>query len=526
MRSTRLPALLLALAVLPAVSGCPKKDVPLSSEEVLAVDPKANFVEGMRALEPDRRGNIDYEGAYSWFMKSAELNGGAKAHFNAGYVAEKVGKRDKALDHYRKAYAASPEYAPAMFSLARLQKATGDADGAAATYKAWLDAHPDDKEVRSEYMEALVDAGQDAEAIAVGQEVLRKDPNNDAVYRALSGLYLKQGRLEMAQIMGDKALELNDADPDVYNNMGVVYLQQGDEPAAIDKFQMARTLDSQHFEANMNLGSIALNSGDYGLALQCYEAAAGRNPSSLDARLGKAVALRGTGDLDGAGDLYDALIDEDAKLKAAYFNAATLHEKYTRDFDKALKYLESYKDEMAGTLSPSDEVFARIQSVEAAKAAELERKRIEEQKRKEEEERKRRAREALAAMEELVINTQARLDDNAGCLPEMVTMEVGMILGEVASVIEMEDVDMATDVKGMLDDYYIPLLDQAEAENCGAGAGAAEGEDAEGDAPMDEGATEDGSGEESGDEGADDEAADESGDTMDDSGEASEEGAE
>jgi hypothetical protein len=186
--------------------------------------------------------------------------------------------------------------------------------------------------------------------------------------------------------------------------------------------------------------------------------------------------------------MYDELIKEDASLDSAYFNAATLHRKYTKDFSKSLKYLEAYKDSRAGELSPSDPVFQLIEEVAAEKAAEEERKRLEAERKRQEEERKRRARETLDKMEAVVIDTQARIETNLECLPEEVSMEVSMILEEVAGVIESEDTEMAAEVQQMLDDYYLPMLDDAIATGC-TGGGDTPAEDSA--APADE-ASEDG----------------------------------
>lgn len=478
------PTLLLLLGAL-SLSGCPKGKKVQIDEEAAEVDPGVNFDAGLQALEPDRRGNIDWAQAYTFFRKAEALGGGKKASFNAGYCAEMLGETGSALDHYRAAFDADPTWEPALYSLARLLREVGQPDALPALFEAYLDKKPDDLTVRTEYMDALVAAGRDEEAIQVGQKILETDPDNDAVYRALSSLYLKEGRVALARLMGDKALELNDADPDIYNNLGVVLLRSGDEPAAIDHFEQARQLDSQHFEANMNLGAIALNSGDYELAMACFEAATERNPSSRQARLGKAVALRGVADFDAAQEIYDRLIKDDPAFDAAWFNAATLQERYTKNFAKALDYLNRYKDARAGSLSPSDPVFERIKRVEGAKAAEEERKRLEEQRRREEEERKRRAKELLDAMQTQLVDLQTRLDANMACLDEMVAMEVGMALETAAQVVEAEDTSMASDVQSMLDSYYIPMLDEAIAASCAPGAPSDDMDSAE-DAPEDD----------------------------------------
>lgn len=474
-----------------SLAGCPKGSKKIQvDEEAAAVDPGVNFDAGLQAMQPDRKGNVDFAQAYDFFAKAEQLNGGKKASFNAGYTAEKIGELSKAAGHYRKAFDADATYEPALYSLTRVLKAQGQTAEIPALFEAYLAARPDDMRVRTEYMDALAVAGRDEEAIAVGRKILETNPDNDAVYRALSSMYLKQGRVPLARLMGDKALELNDADPDIYNNLGVVLLESGDEPGAIDKFQMARKLDSKHFEANMNLGAIALDSGDYGLAMDCFTAANERNPASKPARLGLAVALRGTGDFDGAGRIYDTLIKEDPSYDKAWFNAATLHERYTKDFTKALDYLSRYKDTKAGELSPNDEVFARIQRVEAAKTAEEERKRLEEERRKAEEERQRRAKELLAKMEAQLVDLQTKLDANAACLDEMVAMEIGMAIETAGQVVEAQDTGMASDVQQMLDSYYVPMLEEAiaacagtpPADDTAEGGDTPEGEATEGDA--------------------------------------------
>lgn len=483
-------ALLLAATF---VVGCgPKKSASTSmTEEQLAMDPAANFTLGMEALQPDRKGVVDYESAYTFFNKAAEeLNGGPKAHFNAGWVAEQLGDSTNAIGHYKAAFEADPSYQAAMYSLTRLYTQNGQAQQAADVLAVYLSTHEDDTQARTDYMAALVAAGQHEQAITEGQKILLKDPKNDAVYRILSSLYYDKGMLEMADLTSELALESNDADPNVYNNMGVVALSRGDNSLAIEKFEQARKLLSTHFEANMNLGVLALDSGDYALALDCFQKATEAKPTDIDAKLGLAIALRGTGDFAGAASIYDGIIKTNPENEDAYFNAAILNERYKKDFTKALKYLEAYKDSRAGSLSPDDPVFAQIDAVAAAKAAEDERKRLEAERKRLEAERRKRALELLGELETQVVATQSRLEENMGCLPEDTTMEVAMVLESMAESIEAEDADTATDLQQMLNDFYMPMLEDSIATNCGGAP--AEGAPAEGAEGTEEGAPADG----------------------------------
>ncbi len=445
------------------LAGCPKGGSSGGwSEEELATNPAANFQKGLGLLQnPDRKtGAIDYAEAFKAFNASANLGGGAKAAFNAGWTAEKLGRPADAEGHYRAAYDADPTYDAAMFSLARVLTEQGKNEDAVVLYQGHAEKDPSNLEARNDLVAALIKAQKFEAAIAESQAILRKDPKNASVYRNLSALYYAQSNYGMSQLTAKKALELNDGDPGVYNNMGVTYLLQGDEPAAVEKFKTALKIDSANFEANMNLGYTALNSGDYTLALTSFTAATGSNPASLDAKLGLAVSTRGIKDFKLAGQLYDEIIEADPQGEAAYYNAATLHEKYTKDFARAQKYLQAYIDAHAGEISPTHEVFALMERVNQAKAAEDEKKRLEAERKQAEIDRQKRNEQLLKDMSVIITATQAKLNANLKCIDPGSVEEVGMILEQAAMVVEAEEIDMAGDIKQLLD-MYVPAVDGA-----------------------------------------------------------------
>ena len=170
----------------------------------------------------------------------------------------------------------------------------------------------------------------------------------------------------------------------------------------------------------------------------------------------------------------------------AYFNAATLHERYTKDFGKAMKYLEDYRTSQAGNLSPSDPVFARMEEVRIAQEAEEEKKRIEAEKKRAEEERRRRNQELLASVGSSVTATRERIAGFTDCLDPMLVEEINMFLEQAQMIVDAEEVDMAPDMQQMLNDYYLPMLEGSIAE-CSTAAPAAGG-----DTPAEEGSEESG----------------------------------
>ena len=462
-----LTALFLGTLMVPAC-GPDKVNIEIAEDEMN--NPGVLFNNGVALLKaPDKNGVIDYKTAYDRFVSSANIKSTSKAWFNAGWVAEILGDKAAAEEHYRTAYDLDHNYTQAMFSLARVLNEENKNAGAVALYQDFLDKHPDDLEVRNDLVVALSGGQMYEEALSQAQQILRQDPQNATVYRNLSTMYYEQGNYGMSQLCNEKALSLNDGDPGTYNNMGVTFLQQENEAAAIEKFKTALKLDDDNFEANMNLGYVALNSGDYRLALGCFEKASVANAASIDAKLGLAVALRGTGEFAKASAAYDEILAADPQFDIAYYNAATLHEKYTRDFNKALKYLQGYVDAKTGQIGPDHSVFAKIERVKSAKAKEEERKRVEAQKKKEEDERRKRQEAMLKDMTDAVTSLEAKLTANEECLLNAGVLEEAMMINEQAKmVVEMNDASMAADVKQFLD-AVVPTVDAAIASCSGGG---------------------------------------------------------
>lgn len=472
----------LALFTLFSLAGCPKQgavglgggDQKFSSEQ-LASDPKANFQSGVNFLaNPDAKtGLVDYGTALQRFQQAEALGGGAKASYNAGWTAEQMGQLSTAETHYRKAWETDPNYEAAMLALARVLESQGKAGESVQIHKAQVDKSPDDWDVRSDYVSALVKAQRYDEAIAEAQEILRHKKDDPSVYRNLSAMYFAQKNYGMSQLTAEKALSINEGDPGIYNNMGVTYLIQGDEPAAIEKFQTAIKIQPTNFEANMNLGWVALNSGDYTLAKTCFDAATQANPSNLDAKLGLAIAERGNKEYGAAEELYNQIIAANPKYEAAYFNAATLHSHYTKNFPKAQKVLDAYIAAMGGAISPNHEVFTMKAEVDKLQAAEEEKKRLEAEAKKAEEERQKRNTELLTNMANSITKAKGTLSAQSSCIDPSFAEEMGMVLEQAQQVVDAKEADMAPDMQQMLD-AYIPQLDEMAAACGGGGAPAPE----------------------------------------------------
>jgi tetratricopeptide (TPR) repeat protein len=493
----------LSLVMFLALVGCGEKQVNTNPTEVAgSVNAKSEYAGGVKALQA---------GDWAKALKSFERVVGigvpdieikkedgsvetkrapgikedyAKAWFNAGYAAERLGDTAKAVEYYEKSYELAPTHEGTVFNLGLAYTADGKAKKAVDLYTKFIEANPGNLDARNNLADALTLAKMYPEAIAAAQEVLARDPKNVGAYRNLSGTYYAQGNYAMSLLCAEKARTFNEGDAGITNNMGVTHLAKGDEAAAIEQFKAAVEKDPTNVEANLNLGFLAVNSGDYGLALRSFEPVIKKQPSNLDAQIGYAIALRGNKKYDEAAAIYEALLKKDATNRMVVFNASTLHEKYRKDFDKADKILQTYKAS-SPSLATDPELGERIAAIEKSK--EIERQRQEEiaRKKKEQEERDARNAKLLGDLAAAVGQLEADIKDAcvAAASPEIVEMAM-MTLEQVKPVIEAKDTDSAPDMKTFVDDIKAQV--DAIKSTC---AGAAPAPDAGTPAPDAGGAT-------------------------------------
>jgi tetratricopeptide (TPR) repeat protein len=438
-------AILLALTLL----GCPKSGFDPDS-------PTDTFKEGVRLLEV-KSGSVDYQKAYEMFEKSILLDGApAKAHYNAGWTAVRLGRLDDAERHYQTAVERDPNYGTAIRNLGEVLTANGNGAKAVSLYSQYLQSNPHDPQIQNNYIEALTASGQYDQAIEEIRKLLRKDKKNVNAYRNLSRIYFAQKRYEMSQLCADKAKDLGGgSDSSIYNNIGVTFLVMEDQQKAILEFKNALDRDSTNVPANMNLGYVAIASGDYKLGQLTFDRALKAEPGNLDAKLGMAVALRGLKDYKGAGKLYDEIISADPKNQNAYFNAATLHARYTKNYSKAEQYLDAfslaYKNQLQGDMI--NKIKVRKARIQDSKDAEAAKKREAERRKKDAEERKARQKDAFGALKVEVTKLESIMTKYGDC-PFMIesggTEQGKMYLEQAKMVIEAEEVDMAPDIMDML----------------------------------------------------------------------------
>ncbi len=459
--------------------GCPKQgNAPGEGDNL---DPNMEFVQGIKALEKvDRKtGEVDYNTALAYFRSAVNLKPDfANAAFNAGWTSEQMGNMDEAISYYKKAYEAKPtkEFLNAFVAV---QKEAGKFEDALAVLQDYVTKNPSDMDSQYSVVETHTQMGNMDGALAAASEILLSNSTDITVYRLLSRTFFQNNQYDMSLLCAEKANEMlmsvakekgqpAKQDAGILNNMGVTYLAMEDEPSAIGYFQEAISVESGHVEANLNLGFIALNSGNYQFALEKFEAALVTNPNHVSAKLGKAVALRGVQDFDGAEKLYDQILKSSSADRIAYFNAATLQAKYQKDYKAAQQLLETYKAQ-----NPNDaEVDQRLAELSTLQAEEAARKKAEEERRKAEEERKKRQEEKMNELKTAVESLQAAKDSMASCAEAIDSGAIemaDMVLEQGLMVIEAEEIEMAGDVIPFVADTQESL--NALKDVCAGGGG-------------------------------------------------------
>jgi tetratricopeptide (TPR) repeat protein len=235
----------------------------------------------------------------------------------------------------------SPE--DALRRATQLQQA-GDLDGAVASYRQFLAAHPQEVAVRSNLGVVLAHLGRYDEAIGEYKKAAELDPNNGGIVLNLGLAYYKSGRILEAVPAFTRARELapdnsqttllladcylrlgqnknviqllqpggqqNPADLAIAYLMGMALIRDGqisEGQARVDK--ILRNGDSP--ESRFLLGTQMFAAGDFPVAVKQFAGAAELNPDLPDLQASYGRALLNTGDPDAAAAAFHKELDTD-----------------------------------------------------------------------------------------------------------------------------------------------------------------------------------------------------------------------
>jgi tetratricopeptide (TPR) repeat protein len=379
--------------VLSLLAGCPRDRSPEGF-----VDPRAPFEAGVALLQQERP---DYEAAYLKFVEAEAAGAGPRASYDAGWVAQRLGRDEDALRHYRQAADQAPGYEAAVSALLPLLAPVAP-DEVVQRVQALVQREP---ELGPMLVEVLVEAGRHEDALAEARAQLRQRPDQRDIYEALARMYTLAGQPALAQLCADKALLLDPESVDALNELGLLALQQGDQAAAAERFRAALAVSPEAPAPNANLGWLALVAGDFARAEPLLGQAAAADPSDVQLQYAQALARRGTGDVEGALELLEQILQQDP----AHTQAA-----------QTLAELQAQRRVRPKPAPSGKEKRLLLQAAEA-----LER-------------------------------TRTALAGHQGCLLPETSERISLVLDQIAEVVVMDDLQLAEEL--------VSMLEQTEAE--------------------------------------------------------------
>lgn len=193
-------------------------------------------------------------------------------------------------------------------------------------------------------------AGRLAEAEAIYQQILKREPNHaDALH--LSGVLAHQGgQYEMAARFIRRAISSKPVFPEAYCNLGNVLKAQGDIETAISNYRKAIEQKPDLIGAHNNLGNALREAGRPDMAIASYRQALELQPGYAAAHYNLAIALKEKGNLTEAVASFRQAIALKPGVAEQHYNLALAlyalgyAEEAMSNYRQAIGYKPGYAD--------------------------------------------------------------------------------------------------------------------------------------------------------------------------------------
>jgi tetratricopeptide (TPR) repeat protein/4-amino-4-deoxy-L-arabinose transferase-like glycosyltransferase len=219
---------------------------------------------------------------------------------NLGTALHTEHRLDDAIEHYRRALAAQPDYAPAYSNLAVALREQNRIDEAVASYEQALKIQPEFATAHYNFANLLLERGDPVAAIDHFERAIRKEPASADAHGNLGMAFALTGRIDEALREFRAAIDLDPASAKAYRNLGDVLSSQNHWPEAISALHRAVDLDPSDPSVRYDLASTLLESGRLDEAISEFRATLRLAPTMADAHNNLGIALGSKGKLDEA----------------------------------------------------------------------------------------------------------------------------------------------------------------------------------------------------------------------------------
>ena len=254
---------------------------------------------------------------------------------NLGAALHEASRYDEAVEHYRKAAALQPDYAPAYNNLGVTLRAQGRVDAAIQAYQEGLkqrDAYADlhfnlanalleqnradeaaghlraalaggreagggqgSAGAHNNLGMALASRGQYAEAAAEFRAAIAAEPTSVLAHRNLGNVLSSMGRGDEALAAFERAVSLNPSDAQATYDFGSLLIEAGRFEEAATQLRASLAADPQSAETLNNLGIALASQGQIREAATVFERALAIKPDFPDAQRNLATARQALG---------------------------------------------------------------------------------------------------------------------------------------------------------------------------------------------------------------------------------------
>ena len=206
-----------------------------------------------RAIELEAQGN--YIGALSLLWEASGLAPrDADVQNRLGEALERIGALDAAVDTYRRALEARPDFRKASNNLILALVKTGKGPEAVERARSLIAESPGDTD--RYFTLGLAQSDQDLDgAIQTFRKVLQMAPQHALARYNLALVLRRADRLPEALAELERMVK-TDSRPEAHYTMGIIYWHQGDMDAATNALRAAIAADPKYADALVALGSV------------------------------------------------------------------------------------------------------------------------------------------------------------------------------------------------------------------------------------------------------------------------------
>jgi len=219
---------------------------------------------------------------------------------NLAVALQAEGRPAEAVEHYQRAIAIRPDYAPAYNNLGVAKRATGNIDEAIAAYQRAVAMNPEYPDAHYNLANALLDKNKPQEAAEHFRIALRSIPDSAGVSNNLGIALAAEGKGTDAISAFRAAVAAEPDSAKAHRNLADALSSAGQLTEAFAEFRRAAQLDPNDAATHYNFGSTLLEAGRFDEAIAEFRAALRITPQSPEAHNNLGIALGSKGDLNAA----------------------------------------------------------------------------------------------------------------------------------------------------------------------------------------------------------------------------------